>query len=279
MRLGREQGGGGHDLAGLAVAALDDLEIEPGLLHPAAGRSFPRRLDGRDGFADGHRRDAGADRPAIEMHRAGSAQRRAAAELGAGQSDDVAQYPEQGHVRGYVHRVRLAVDPQSDHDRQASPLRRRRSLSGSCFPPAATTRSRPAPFASYSAASALAMSVSGVSPWLGHSATPMLSVMLPPANSSLATRARMRSATSAAVATVVSSSTIRNSSPPYRATQSTARVCFRRMSAIFVRAASPAGWPCVSLYCLKWSTSANSTENGRRSRRERCASLASVPIR
>src|SRR3989475_9004666 len=96
MRLGREQGGGGHDLAGLAVAALDDLEIEPGLLHPAAGRSFPRRLDGRDGFArgSGHRRDAGADRPAIEMHRAGSAQRRAAAELGAGQSDDVAQYPE-----------------------------------------------------------------------------------------------------------------------------------------------------------------------------------------
>src|SRR2546428_1748662 len=228
MRLGREEGGVSDDQEGSAVAALDDREIEAGLLRPAAGRSFPRRLDGRDGFADdrGHRRDAGADRPAIEMHRAGSAQRRAAAELGAGQSDDVAQYPEQGHVRGYVHRVRLAVDPQSDHDRQASPLRRRRSLSGSCFPPAATTRSRPAPFASYSAASALAMSVSGVSPWLRHSATPLLSVMLPPADSSLATRARMRYATSAAVATVVSSSTIRNSSPPDRPPQAPARGCF-----------------------------------------------------
>src|SRR5947199_212430 len=51
------------------------------------------------------------------------------------------------------------------------------------------------------------------------------------------------------------------------------------MSAILASAASPAGWPWVSLYCLKWSTSANSTENGRRSRRERCASLASAPPR
>src|SRR5256712_12954056 len=213
MRLGREQGGGGHDLAGLPVAALDDLEIEPGLLHPAAGRSFPRRLDGRDGFADdrGHRRDAGADRPAIEMHRAGSAQRRAAAELGAGQSDDVAQYPEQGHVRGYVHRVRLAVYPPRDHDRQASPLRRRLSFSGSCFPPAATTRSRPAPFASYSAASALAMSVSGVSPWLGHPPTPMPTLLPPPPNPPAAPPAPIRSATRAAAPTRVSSRTTRNS--------------------------------------------------------------------
>src|SRR5260370_29007306 len=33
-----QQGGGGHDLAGLTVAALDDLEIEPGLLHLLADR-------------------------------------------------------------------------------------------------------------------------------------------------------------------------------------------------------------------------------------------------
>src|SRR2546430_6923889 len=51
------------------------------------------------------------------------------------------------------------------------------------------------------------------------------------------------------------------------------------MSAIFVSAASPAMCPCVSLYCLKWSTSASSTENGRPSRRERCASLDSVSMR
>src|SRR5439155_956437 len=53
----------------------------------------------------------------------------------------------------------------------------------------------------------------------------------------------------------------------------------RRMSAIFVSAASPAMCPCVSLYCLKWSTSASNTENGRLSRRERCASLDSVSMR
>ena len=61
---------------------------------------------------------------------------------------------------------------------------------------------------------ALAMSDSGVSPCAGHSATPMLIVIRPPSNASAATRARMRSATSTAVATVVSSSTTRNSSPP-----------------------------------------------------------------
>src|SRR5882724_5954994 len=140
------------------------------------------------------------------------------------------------------------------------------SFSRSCCPPAATTRSRPLSFASYKAASALSISDSGVSPWLGHSATPMLIVILPPANSSIATRARIRSATIAAVPTVVSSSITKNSSPPYRATQSTPRVVFRRMSAILASAASPAGWPFVSLYSLICSTSANSTENGRRSR-------------
>src|SRR5262245_13582742 len=43
-----EQGGGGHDLAGLAVAALHDLEVEPGLLNPLAGGGGADSLDGRD---------------------------------------------------------------------------------------------------------------------------------------------------------------------------------------------------------------------------------------
>ncbi len=48
-----EQRGGGHDLARLAVAALHDLVVEPGLLHPGAGRRRADRLDGRDlGRAD-----------------------------------------------------------------------------------------------------------------------------------------------------------------------------------------------------------------------------------
>src|SRR5262249_38769251 len=44
----RQQGGGGHDLAGLAVAALHDLEIEPRLLNPLAGGGGADSLDGRD---------------------------------------------------------------------------------------------------------------------------------------------------------------------------------------------------------------------------------------
>src|SRR6267378_4956790 len=41
-----QKGGGGHDLPGLTVAALDDLEVEPGPLDLLADR---RRADGLDG--------------------------------------------------------------------------------------------------------------------------------------------------------------------------------------------------------------------------------------
>src|ERR1043165_7084677 len=59
-RIAGEQRRGGHDLPRLAVAALDALTIEPGLLDPGAGRSCADRLDGRDlGCADAvDRRDA-----------------------------------------------------------------------------------------------------------------------------------------------------------------------------------------------------------------------------
>src|SRR5690348_6474257 len=144
---------------------------------------------------------------------------------------------------------------------------------------AAMTRSRPAFFASYIAASALAMSSSGVSPCAGYSAAPTLTLIGPPSNASAATRARIRSATMSAVLSGASMSITTNSSPPYRATLSTPRVVRRRISAIVTSAASPARCPWVSLYCLKRSTSASSTEKVRRSRRDRCTSFARVPIR
>ena len=46
---------------------------------------------------------AGAHRLAVEMHRAGAAQRHAAAELGAGQAERVAQHPQQGCLRIDIH--------------------------------------------------------------------------------------------------------------------------------------------------------------------------------
>src|SRR2546426_8248830 len=56
----RQQRGGGHDLAGLAVAALHDLEVEPRLLHLLADGCGADALAGRDGMADRgpDRRDA-----------------------------------------------------------------------------------------------------------------------------------------------------------------------------------------------------------------------------
>src|ERR1041385_3468427 len=136
--------------------------------------------------------------------------------------------------------------------RQLSPFRRPvTSLSGSARRLAATTRLRPPLFAWYMAASALAISSSGVSPCVGYSATPTLTLSFRAPKASAATRARMRSPTEAAVVTGASISIKTNSSPPYRATLSTPRVVLRRISAIFTSAASPARWPCVSLYCLK----------------------------
>src|SRR5882762_4479271 len=99
--------------------------------------------------------------------------------------------------------------------RQPSPLRRRfPSFSRSALRPATMTRSRPSFFAWYIAASALAISSSGVSPCVGYSAAPTLTVTRPPPNSSAATRARRRSPTAAAVAIGASISMTRNSSPP-----------------------------------------------------------------
>src|SRR5438876_11863832 len=48
----RQQRGSGHDLAGLAVPALHDLEVEPRLLHLLADGCGADALDGRDGMAD-----------------------------------------------------------------------------------------------------------------------------------------------------------------------------------------------------------------------------------
>src|SRR5215468_5121891 len=72
----REQRRGGHDLAGLTVAALNDLEAEPGLLNALAHGSIADRLDGRDGLPDGgaHRHHAGPPRDAVQVHGAGAAQ-------------------------------------------------------------------------------------------------------------------------------------------------------------------------------------------------------------
>ena len=91
---------------------MGDVERDPGILDLLAGRRLSDRLDGGDSFADdaAHRSDTGPDRLAVELDRTGAARGNAAAELGAGKADHVAQHPEKRHVRGHVDLKRPAVD-------------------------------------------------------------------------------------------------------------------------------------------------------------------------
>src|SRR5919198_772926 len=94
-----EQGGCCHHPAVDAIAALRHLFLDVGLLDRVRlfGRAQPSErhhlavADGRD------RRHAGADRLAVEMHRAGPALRKPAAEMWIVQTDVVAQRIEQRH--------------------------------------------------------------------------------------------------------------------------------------------------------------------------------------
>src|SRR5262245_40566828 len=97
MPLACEQRRRRHDLTRLAVSALDDLAVEPGLLDLGADRRLADRLDGCDrGGADAvDWGDAGTGRLAVDMYGAGSAQRHPTAKLRSGQAQNITQHPEQ----------------------------------------------------------------------------------------------------------------------------------------------------------------------------------------
>src|ERR1051326_8638721 len=112
MRVVRQRRRGGHDLSRLAVAALHDFTIEPGLLDPGACRRSADRLDRRHArLADAvDRGDAGARGDAVDVHGAGPAQRHTAAEFRAGHAEHVAEHPEQRRVAIDVDAVRSPID-------------------------------------------------------------------------------------------------------------------------------------------------------------------------
>src|SRR5437016_8951868 len=123
MRSFREQRRGGHDLPRLAVAALRHVFLDPRALHgvrAVLGEAFDR---GHPFAGDGgHGQYAGARRDAVQVDGAGAALGDAAAELGAGEPERVAQHPEERRVGGDVDRFALAVDGEADrgHERASS---------------------------------------------------------------------------------------------------------------------------------------------------------------
>src|ERR1700676_1632005 len=111
----REQRDGGHDLSGLAVTALRDVFLDPGLLHGMApvGR---QAFDGRHLFPGDarYRGDTRAGGFSVEVHGPRSAQRHAAAELRAGHVQGIAKHPQQRHFRANVDGLWLAVQSEAD---------------------------------------------------------------------------------------------------------------------------------------------------------------------
>src|SRR5436309_7928238 len=122
MRSFREQRRGGHDLPRLAVAALRHVFLDPRALHgvrAVLGEAFDR---GHPFAGDGgHGQYAGARRDAVQVDGAGAALGDAAAELGAGEPERVAQHPEERRVGGNVNRFALTVDGEADRGHERRP--------------------------------------------------------------------------------------------------------------------------------------------------------------
>src|SRR5215467_6097330 len=106
-RLGllREERRRGHDLAGLAIAALRHVDCGPGLLHGM--RAVARQaLDGDDLVAGLDRADryrAGAHHVPVQMHRAGAALGDAASVLGPRQADLLPDRPQKRRAGLHLH--------------------------------------------------------------------------------------------------------------------------------------------------------------------------------
>src|SRR5450759_437095 len=108
-------GDGGHYLTGLAVAALRDVLVDPGLLHRVQilADGSGQTLDGGDlvGLLDlRHRHGAGVERRAVDVASASLTDINATAVLWAGDAQDVAQHPQQTHVVGDVDGHHLTVE-------------------------------------------------------------------------------------------------------------------------------------------------------------------------
>src|SRR5258705_9489676 len=117
IRIFPQQRRGRHDLARLAIAALRHVEFQPRLLHRM--RALRRQALDRDDFvgrfhrADGNR--ARAPHFAVDVHGTRAALRDAATIFGAGESDLLANHPQERRVVFDAHVPYLAVDIELCH--------------------------------------------------------------------------------------------------------------------------------------------------------------------
>ncbi len=113
-----ENGHGGHDLAGGAVAALVAVVLDEGGLHGVEVAGLADAFDGGDLVGGGRVHEgeghAGVDASAVDVDGAGSALAVVAALLGAGQVEVLAQAVEQGGARIHIEGVGLAVDSKGE---------------------------------------------------------------------------------------------------------------------------------------------------------------------
>jgi len=118
-RCGRQQCHSRHDLARLAVPALNDIEIKPRLLDRfAQGRGADRLDSCNSARADTFdRSDTGTARCTVDMHGACSAQGNPATKLRARHAEHVAQYPQKRRVAVDFDGVRHPVNPDREGHR------------------------------------------------------------------------------------------------------------------------------------------------------------------
>jgi hypothetical protein len=109
-----------HDLAGLAISALWDIQLTPGFLNGVIAGGM-KAFDGCDLPADhvGNRGDAGANGLFVDNHGACAAQSLATAKFRARQSGFIPEKPEEWEIRVAVPIAFLAVDFHLDHDRSS----------------------------------------------------------------------------------------------------------------------------------------------------------------
>ena len=106
FRCLREQRSGRHDLSGLTVTALWNVNLLPGFLQ-RMGSVSGQPFDGRDRFAAdcSDLSLASAYRVSIDVNGAGSAGADAATKLRPFHIQRVTEYPEHGHFRRDIHRL------------------------------------------------------------------------------------------------------------------------------------------------------------------------------